>query len=280
MQLLSCKMPRYKFSIYAISDTHIGSQLTYEKGRKEIYKKVRLTDDAYLVHLGDITEAIAVDDKRFDPKVTKMNPAKQYMFAEEELKPLAEKGKVLTVLQGTHDYRWCRIWGDRVEEMCERLKIPYGTFSSKLKLTVRDNLICRIFISHGNRTVKSIAQEPVMKEAYQRSQIKRYLMDLAGDCLIQMVAHSHKLWVQPPIPTLYFTDDGTEEVAKYTEQGSEDIYIHPDHRWYVNTGSLVKSRGIGFSSYAERKGLPPTDLGYARLDFEDKQLVGIKEIKF
>lgn len=280
MQLISFRNLSKNCDIYVVSDTHIGSVLAYDKGRKELYKKILLTKNTYLIHLGDICEAIAIDDKRYDPKVTKGNPASQYQQVEEELKPLADKGKIICINQGTHDYRWVQIFGDPVESLCRKLKVKYGTFACKIRLEdSRGNLLFKIYATHGKKLVYSTTHDPIRRLANEAYQLKNHLYPIVGDCLVMMKAHIHKLIIQPPIPTLYLTDDGEDEVAKWTGQGSDDVYIHPDHRWYVATGSLVKSRGIGFSSFAERYELPPSDLGFPKLEIRKKKLIDIKRIE-
>jgi hypothetical protein len=262
-----------------ISDTHEGSCLAYEKGRKELYRKIFLDSNSYMMHLGDVAEAIAVDDIRYNPKITKGDPLSQYQTVEDELRPLAEKGKIISINEGTHDKRWGRIFGDMVERLCRNLKVNYGTFACKIRLEDRKgNLLFKIYATHGHKLLRSTAHDPIRKEANMAYQLKCHLYPIVGDCLIMAKAHNHHLLIQPPIPTLYLTDDGEEEVERFTKPGSEDVYIHPDHRWYVATGSLVKSRGIGFSSYAERMELPPTDLGCAKLIIRDKQLINIEKV--
>ncbi len=91
---------------------------------------------------------------------------------------------------------------------------------------------------------------------------------------------THKLLVVPPVKTLYLTDDGESLHQHYLKPGLTDEFIHPDMRWYVNTGTFRKSLGIGFTDYAELKGYDPIPIGHAVAEIRGRGIVNIREVEF
>ena len=63
------------------------------------------------------------------------------------------------------------------------------------------------------------------------------------------------------------------------QAGTNEDYIHPDQRWYVNTGTFRKSRGIGFVDYAELAGFSPLPLGYVVVEVRDRKIQAIREVE-
>jgi hypothetical protein len=99
-----------------------------------------------------------------------------------------------------------------------------------------------------------------------RIALKNHLSDKVSDAMVMSMGHTHKLLVRKPISRLYMVMEDGRIRQKYTSAKKDDGYIHPDYRWYVNTGSFYKLFGQGFSGYAERKGYSPIELGFAVLE--------------
>ena len=96
------------------------------------------------------------------------------------------------------------------------------------------------------------------------------------------------------------TDDGNEVKQAYTmpEYLSQDFadsdtrseigkpsrglyttpYIHPDNRWYINTGSFLKSSQNGVSGYAEMFEYSPIELGFAVVEVRNKTIQNVRSI--
>ena len=55
-------------------------------------------------------------------------------------------------------------------------------------------------------------------------------------------------------------------------------YIHPDHRWYCNTGSFLRLYGMGISSYAEIGEYDPVELGFCVARVRDRIIQGIDKV--
>ena len=65
-------------------------------------------------------------------------------------------------------------------------------------------------------------------------------------------------------------------IQHYTGYDQNAPYIHPDNRWYVNTGSFCRLYVEGVSGYAERAGYDPMEIGFPVLRVRDGKIQGIR----
>ena len=78
--------------------------------------------------------------------------------------------------------------------------------------------------------------------------------------------------------TLYLIDDGENIKQHYKFSITPNQKIHPDHRWYVNTGSFLRLYGdMGVSGYAEMAWYDPIMLGFSVAKVRDRELVGVEK---
>ena len=139
-------------------------------------------------------------------------------------------------------------------------------------------IILKHFAGHGWGSIRSTADDPIRVEANQQLMLKRKLKDQAGDTALMSMGHTHKLIIAKPKKTLFLTDNAGKIHQHYTSNISTGDYIHPDHRWYVNTGSFMKLYGeMGTSGYAERRGYSPIVLGFAIAVIRDRKLLNVHE---
>ena len=86
--------------------------------------------------------------------------------------------------------------------------------------------------------------------------------------------------VLSPQEQLYLRRDEKGEIEqKYTYTKKTDGYIHPDFKWYVNTGAFYKLYEDGVSSYAEIAEYDPIQLGFAVALVRGGKLVDVVEEK-
>ena len=281
MQLFSRALPA-DCNIYLASDLHVGSLNTHYHGIQGLVDAVAKDKKGFLILLGDLGEAICVDDKRFDPETNDPAltvPVRQYERVVDLLKPIAKK--ILYINDGNHDYKLARVINFVRDVVCKQLDVPYGTYSSKL--TVCDgkgNPQFKLFTTHGYGNVNSAADDPIRRDANQRLSLKRKLQNKAADVSLMAMGHTHKLLVTPPTHALYLCDDGTKINQRYlTPVHETGEYIHPDHRWFVNTGSFLKNFCLGASSYSERFGYDPVPLGYVKAEITDYKIRDCKRIE-
>lgn len=281
MQLFNRALPA-DCNIYLASDLHIGSLNTHYHGIEGLIDTVARDRKAYLIILGDLCEAICCDDKRYDPETNDPSltvPVRQYEKVVEILKPIAKK--ILYINDGNHDYKLSRVINFVRDIVCKQLDVPYGTYSSKL--TVCDssgNQHFKVFTTHGYGSISSSADDPIRRRANMELALKRKLHNKAADCCLMAMGHTHKLIATKPTHSLYLYDDGSRVKQSYLKPVHEiGEFIHPDHRWFVNTGSFLKNFCLGASSYSERFGYDPVPLGYCKVEVRDYKINCCKEIE-
>jgi len=304
MQLIQKRMPE-NFNIFLMGDDHEGNLLRYDKGFNKFLNIVCSEwngvgeKDNYVVHHGDPMEGIMVDDPRFDPTTcTNPIPLEQVEAVVSNYLPIANK--MLVMLEGNHPYKLHK-FGHLTQEICKRLEIPYGTWASKLiYLDAYNEVMFKSFHTHGRKVINSSCDDIKRRKVNMLLSLKRQLKDQAGDCAIMAKGHTHRLLVCKPEPEVYMTDNGSEVQQAYTmpeyvkqEFADDDTrseigkpsqglynapYIHPDNRWYVNTGSFLKSSQNGVSGYAEQFEYSPMELGFAVVEIRNKTIQNVRSI--
>jgi len=231
----------------------------------------------YGINMGDTLEAITLDDERYDPAICKNFPLEQMKDAIELLRPI--KKKLLCMLYGNHEKKLMR-FGNLTEWMAQKLDVPYGTFSAKLTYVDRKGrLLFKHFVTHGRKSINSIADDPIRRIANLKLILKKHLKYKAGDAILMCKGHTHKLLVSKPESELYLTDDTRKLSQAYTTSDHTQNFIHPDHRWYVNTGSFYRLYELGVSGYAEEADYDPIAQGFAVVRVRDRIIVGIDQVE-
>ena len=306
MKLITRKMPN-NFNLFLVGDDHIGNLLRYDKGISKLFDMLCSSwggvseKHNYVIHHGDMIEAICVQDKRFDPAIcTEPIPFEQANYAIKEYEPI--KNKLITILDGNHPYKLHQ-FGNLTKYICDGLGVEYGTWSSKVIFNdMKNKLMFKSFHTHGNKTINSTCDDIKRRKVNMKLSLKRALRDLCGDVALSACGHSHKLLVCDPEPELYMTDDGKdlkqgytlsqyltrEFVDKKTKQKANNPdknlytrgYVHPDYRWYVNTGSFLKTFELGVSSYSERAGYANAEMGIIVVEVRDKFITNVRPINF
>lgn len=287
MKLLKKILPP-EFNLFCMGDAHEGTVLFYRNGFEEFIDMVQSpmfdlpAHRNFVVDHGDGIEAITVDDKRFDLKTTDKKRGTPFLQADkqcERLKPIRKK--ILCKLQGNHEAALMK-FSDLAEYMCDKLMIPYGTAAAKITYVrvhnKKEQLMFKHFCTHGRKSITSTADDPLRRRVNMELILKRHLKFKAGDCLLMTKGHTHKLLTCFPDRELYLTDDGDRIIQQYTSSEHTDEYVHPDHRYYANTGSFLKLYGDGVSGYAERFEYDPVELGFIVVLVRDMKIVDMRKI--
>ncbi len=278
MQLITKQLPN-NHNIFFYGCVHEGSVLSSQKGWNKLVNVLNSEYEGcsinFAVDMGDMIEAIMVDDKRADAqKLKEPFPLDQKRMASKKREPI--KDKLITILMGNHERKLWR-FGDITSEVCEELGVPYGTYSSKISfLDTNGNLMYKTFVTHGSRSITSTADDPLRRRTNMNLILKRQLKFKAGDCAVMIKGHTHKLLVCKPDSELFLYDDGKEIRQGYTGWGQNEQYIHPDARWYGNSGSFLKLYGKGISGYAEIFEYDPVELGFLVLVVRNKKIIELK----
>lgn len=268
-------------NIFVFGDVHEGSVLSSVKGFQSM---VNMMDSEYEgcknnygIDMGDMIEAIMVDDKRFsEDKLTEPLPLEQVNKATVRREPI--KDRLLCILEGNHERKLWR-FGNLTEEVCKRLGVEFGTYTAKITIQGKSgDQMYKMFVAHGNKSINSAADDPTRRIANMKLSLKRSLKFKAGDCAVMVKGHTHKLIVCEPEPELYLTDDCNNIKQGYTSWGQNEDYIHPDARWYGNSGSFLKLYGKGTSGYAEIAEYDPIPLGWLVLRVRRKKIVSLDPV--
>jgi len=292
MRLLSYDMPK-DWNYFLFGDSHIGANLRHDKGFVKMVDMINSSYGGlshkknYAIDHGDIIEAIMIDDKRYSVFDTREAcVTSQKAMAKKELWPIRKK--ILTVLDGNHPWKLHK-FGPITHEICDALGVKFGTYSAKLTFRYKGKTQFKHFATHGNGSIGSIADDIERRKLNWRLSLKRKLRDMAGDCFLMSMGHTHKLIISPPSEILYLTDN-EKKIDQYNGVPvSTGKYIHPDYRWYVNTSSFLRVYGdllveddsvpieqskLG-SGYAERAMYTPLQLGFCVGMIRDSKLVDV-----
>lgn len=286
MKIITRKVPS-NFNLFLFGDDHEGSQLRHKKGWDSLCHMLETSIDGLPVSTnlaidhGDIIEGITIDDPRYfeeevDTSVPK--PYLQAMRAIENRKSISHH--LVAILEGNHPLKTWRI-GRWTQVVCNYLGVEYGPWTIKTHWKDNKNrLLFKSYHTHGQRHITSTADDPIRRYANMRLILKRHLKDMAGDCALMCKAHTHKLLVSKPESEMYLTDDADGIQKRYTHWGHTEPYIHPDYRFYVNTGSFLRLFVEGSMGYAERAEYPPIEIGYVIAKIRNRKIAEVNKIAF
>lgn len=282
MRLLSARIPR-DCDIALAGDFHLGNIGCSLDGVRALVDWVHADRRHYLCLLGDGQDAITTDDKRFSLETsTEAIPVRQARALATILAPARER--ILCALGGNHE-NMLRRYGDlTLDVMLQEIRRRhiYGGYTCKLRLeTASGRQIAKLYLWHGPRSARmtSNAKDHVQRLANMKATLRRYLENKAADCVIMAMGHTHKLLVAEPPRRLMMGDNGEELTQQYLvgARGDEPI-IEPDRRWYVNTGTYLRSQVIGLDSYAEEYGYDPIELGHAVVEIRGGAVAGVRPV--
>lgn len=266
MEFVDVEVPK-NFNIFFFGDIHIGTLLAHCEGFKRALKKTKSNYKGcscnHIVGMGDYIEAIDSSDKRFDTQtidVGKIRPELQAEYFKSLIQPYSRKFD--TLLFGNHEDKLLRFF-DYTAWICRDLAIPYGTYTSVITYRLKSGeKLFKVFAAHGRGTISSSADDPERIEANLNLSLKRKLKNKAADCAVMAIGHTHKLLIAKPKNTLYITSDGDKMKENYKVGDQSANYIHPDHRYYLNTGTFRRTYMRGVSDYAEKAMYDPVVLGF------------------
>ncbi|RPI50637.1 MAG: hypothetical protein EHM49_08270 [Deltaproteobacteria bacterium] len=284
MRILPWSINFYDYELILFGDNQEGNVLQYRKGYRQAIEYILESKNRFAIHMGDEQEAFWIDDKRYDPVTMESTPLKQQANVIKDLAPLAKNKRLITILYGNHSHRLYPKIGDITENTCERLNVLYGGFACVVQFIDKHGPQYKGYFTHGRKLIRSVADDPTRRLANEKLQVKQHLKNKMGDCLLMAKGHTHRLIVVEPQPQLYLgTDkkDGRDNIAQhYTHNPpfGKGGYVHPDHRWYANTGSFLKCYGEDVNSYSEVGEYDPTELGYVVVEVHDRTITNVRKV--
>jgi predicted phosphodiesterase len=152
---MGAKILKYKFKkqikIIPFGDQHLGSPNCDLSYLKSIIKIICNSDDTYCILLGDFFD-MALKNSVSSVYDATTTPGKALLEGAKLLKPLADKGKILAILDGNHEWRLTKETGICVGQvLAELLGIPetYSNSTAILHITIGKRKH-RIYATHGN----------------------------------------------------------------------------------------------------------------------------------
>ena len=256
------------FNLFLFSDTHIGSALFHQDGFDGFVEAFKNSygglkqERNYCAFLGDEIEAILVDDPRFDLHTTEMNVLDQINLTKSMFKPLTNDGRMLVWMDGNHPLKLWK-WGEITKSICGFLEVEHGTYQCVVRfIDNKGRPLFNAFLTHGYGMVNSTIDDPRDRENSMLRSLRRKMQRKMGDCMLMAMGHCHKLLAYRPKEELYI-NAGEEKVHQaFTEPDYNVPYIDPALRYYLATGSFLRTYGDGVSGYAERFGYDPLVIGY------------------
>ena len=276
------------FNLFLFGDIHSGTRSSHRKGVTELIDKIKTPYDGvktnFAVDHGDIAETVTRLHQHFDPDFHYLPVREQEDECVNIRKPLGKK--LICILDGNHTFRMADTYGQAggfARKVAERLGVNYGSFTTKIEFYAKSgNLMFKTFHAHGAGSINSVADDAIRRWANMKITLKRKLSKKAGDCILMCMGHTHKIITVKPQSELYLVNEGNKVVQKYTHSPNfhSTGFIHPDHRYYVNTGSLYKlySDEPNAASYAERFFYDPLELGFVVMRVRDGVPVGLDRI--
>jgi hypothetical protein len=284
MRLLTQSLPA-DFNLFCYGDDHEGTVLRDDSGWQKLIEMMEspygdLSESRnYGVDHGDCIDAIATNDVRYHDSTSKESSILiQVQQAIRNRWPIRKK--LICILQGNHELKLHR-FGDLSALICKELNVQYGTWSCvNTYQDKKGDPYFKHFAGHGWGQINSIADDPTRQKSNMLLSLKRKLKNKMGDCLLMSMGHTHKLLKLPPTSDdLYITSDELGLNQNYRAPVSDDDYIHPDHRWYLNTGSFHRTYELGISGYNEIAGYNPLPIGFHVVRVRNRTIEDIDEIK-
>jgi hypothetical protein len=278
------------WNLFLAGDSQWGNIGTHEKGIDKFFDMVhseyRGCSHNRVAWMGDTIDTIDIADKRFDFRESKMHLIRsQRDHALNRLSAI--KNELIIFLNGNHEQRVINTYGDISDEMAAWLGCVYGTRCCVPQfIGPNDRLQFRTFLHHGFGKLLSNAKDWVQSQANLKAALKQRLQHLFSGAALMAMGHTHQLHVVSPDPSLQITTDDAGELQQVYRERDERTYIDQaaaivpeQYRWYVNTGSFLRTYTEGVDGYAERAGLRPVEMGFAVACIRDGRLTKVyKEV--
>jgi UDP-2,3-diacylglucosamine pyrophosphatase LpxH len=244
-------------TLIPVGDLHLSSRACAERHIDRLIQYIMKKEDCYMIGVGDYSDLIIRQDiKRFmgscgkrelnDVLDSALNEQRNIVI--KKFKPLADAGKILGLGEGNHEYDIKKYHSfDVMQDICSALKVPYlGTsYFYKLILKRKKGSTCRnvvIWGHHGFGQGGYTIGGAINKRA-------RMFQHYDADIII--MGHDHQKF-------------GTRMIRLGIDDANPPNIIHKPVIVGA-TGSYLKTAIKGDTTYSERKGYPPTDLGVIKI---------------
>jgi predicted phosphodiesterase len=220
--------------LYAIGDVHIGAKSHHARAWQKWLNFLYSKENASLLGTGDFLNTAILGSKSdvYDEKMT-VGEAKRLLI--EQLRPLAEAGRIDALMPGNHEDRITRSIGDcPIRDVADALSVPYIEAAGMFLYQVGE-VQYRVFLRHGTGNGQSM------------SALTKSRSVIPAD--VYLTGHTHR---QQVLAEDIF-DVGSNRVGR--------------RKWYaVSSGSF-----LGYERYAAQRGYSPGRLGAPRIFLDGKR---------
>jgi hypothetical protein len=242
-----------KFNIIGLGDTHLGSIGFDEKHLIETVNWIKQTPRTYWIGMGDFCECINPTDKRFDPysisSAYNIRSLSRLISVQIEditalLKPI--KSKCLGLVTGNHEETVrLKFNNDIGYQLASNLGVENLGYDGWIRLCFQraksEQRTCyKIYVTHGHCGAGSSGGKVTKLE------------ELAGfmDADILMMGHGHKKVIAPPVLKIGLDSQGNVTSTKQIA---------------IMTGSFLRTYVEDATTYGEKAGYKPCDLGVVKI---------------
>ena len=246
-------------TIVPIGDMHVGSNCFCADYFEDMVNYICETKNCYTIGMGDFADSIVhLDSARYDVDTMDLNfnsIEKQYRYINKWLGKLAEKDKLLFILEGNHEYFIRQNYG---HEICNRLAYDLGVrnmgVQGMARIVLEESYNTKknkshaftLFAHHGSCAGRSTGSVV--------NRIEEFAEAYDADIFIQ--GHSHRKFGH--IQARWKISD---------QKDANGCLTLKEHKiCFANTGTFLDTFKVGSSStYAERKGYNPTVKGVIKI---------------
>jgi len=237
-KIIHLKTDAEKIRVIPVGDIHVGAPENLCDWPKLIgtLKYIEDTPDTYMIGMGDYGDFATKMGRGPNVYQQTLNPQQQYEAILNAFKPLASKGKILSVIEGNHDSWVSSLVGiNIVRNLARELNTTHLASGASIYIYVNDKRY--VFnVRHGVGSAK----EPHTKLQSLYKQTRNLFAD------VFLCGHMHSLQISK---------------SSYVLEGIE----HKTYR--VLTGSFLKWN----QSYAMEFGMVPEPTGVAKISLFDRK---------
>lgn len=222
--------------LYPLGDVHLGARTHHAKMWQQWLTFLRDKPNASLLGTGDFLNTAIIGSKSdvYDDKMT-VGEAKRLLI--QQLRPLAEEGRIDGLMPGNHEDRIKRAIGDcPIQDVCDQLDVPYIE-SAAMMLYGVGAIEYRVFLRHGTGNGQSMAA------------LNKSRSVIPADCYV--TGHTHRQQVLAE--DIFDVEETRSRVSR--------------RKWYaVSSGSF-----LGYERYAAQRGYSPGRLGAPRIFLDGRR---------
>jgi hypothetical protein len=241
------------FTLYPLGDIHLGTIHCDRNHFKQTIDRIAADPNALVVGMGDYCECIVLSDPRFEP--SEISPEFQGRLGDiavaqgeqfiADILPI--KDKIIGMIDGNHEFELKRRhYYDLTLSACRTLGVPYLSDTAMIRLVFRrESDTSKHVESHNVFIYAEHGAGGGGKSGGKVNSLCDLMAHFEADLYLR--GHVHDKIVVPK-PMLRMTGQGKAKLIQ-------------KKRFGVLTGCFYKSYEEGSSSYGQRKGYAPNEIG-------------------